>query len=109
MASVEDLRALDLRIGRIVGAQEFPEARKPAYRLEVDFGELGLRRTSAQLTMRYRPEQLVGRLVVAACGLPPRQIGPVLSEVLVLGACPDDRDVVLLGPDDAVAPGTPVA
>lgn len=108
MASFEDLVDLDLRIGRIVRAEEFPEARKPAYKLEIDFGSLGTRRSSAQLTHRYQPADLVGRMVVAVCNLPPRQVGPVRSEVLVLGACPDDRDVVLLRPDVAVEPGTRV-
>lgn len=108
MASFEDFLNLDLRIGRIVRAEEFPEARKPAYKLDIDLGPLGTRRSSAQLTHRYRPSELVGRMVVAVCNLPARQVGPVRSEVLVLGACPDDKDVVLLRPDVDVEPGTRV-
>ena len=109
MASVEDFREIDLRAQRIVAAAPFPEARKPAYRLEIDFGPLGRRAASAQLTRRYRPEDLVGRLCVAVVNLPPRQVGPVRSEVLVLGAVPDATDVILLRPDAEVAPGTPIA
>lgn len=109
MASVEEFKNIDIRVGRIVRAEPFPEARKPAYRLEIDFGALGIRRSSAQLTHRYAADDLVGRLVVAVVNFPPRQIGPVRSEVLVLGACPDESDVVLLRPDADVAPGTPIA
>lgn len=109
MASVEEFRNIDIRVGRIVRAEPFPEARKPAYRLEIDFGPLGVRRSSAQLTRRYGASELVGRLVVAVVNFPPRQIGPVRSEVLVLGACPDESDVILLRPDAEVAPGTPIA
>ena len=109
MASIEDFEKIDMRVGRIVEAQAFPEARKPAYRLRIDFGPLGERSSSAQLTRRYRPEDLVGRLCIAVVNLPPRQIGPVRSEVLVLGAVPDATDVILLAPDADVSPGTPIA
>ena len=98
-----------MRVGRIVGAEAFPEARKPAYRLRIDFGPLGERRSSAQLTRRYRPQELIGRLCIAVVNLPPRQVGPLRSEVLVLGAVPDTADVILLAPDADVAPGTPIA
>lgn len=101
--------AADLRVGRILTAEPFPEARKPAIKLSIDFGELGIRRSSAQLTMHYRPEDLVGRLVVAVVNFPPRQIGPFISEVLVLGACPTPADVVLLAPDSDVPLGTRVS
>jgi tRNA-binding protein len=92
----------DLRVGRILAAHPFPEARKPAYRLEIDFGApVGVRKSSAQITERYRLDELAGRRVVAAVNFPPRQIGPVRSEVLVLGV-PDDQGAVILldpGPD----------
>lgn len=109
MATVEDFKKLDLRVGRIVGAEPFPQARKPAYRLRIDFGPLGERTSSAQLTRRYRAEELVGRLCVAVVNFPPRQVGPVRSEVLVLGGVPEEGDVVLLQPAEDVAPGTPIA
>ncbi len=109
MASIEDFQKIDMRVGRIVAADPFPEARKPAYKLRIDFGLLGERTSSAQLTRRYKPEQLVGRLCVAVVNFPPRQVGPVRSEVLVLGAVPDETDVILLAPDTDVAPGTSIA
>lgn len=87
-----------MRVGRIIEATTFPEARKPAYRLRIDFGPYGSRRSSAQLTTHYRPEELVGRLVVAVTNFPPRQIGPVRSEVLVLGVPDPHGAVVLLEP-----------
>lgn len=101
--------AADLRVGRVVNAEPFPEARKPAIKLLIDFGELGTRRSSAQLTMHYQPADLVGRLVVAVVNFPPRQIGPFISEVLVLGACESPSNVVLLGPDSEVPLGTRIA
>lgn len=108
-ATIDDFLRLDIRVGRIVSAEPFPAARKPAYRLEIDFGSLGTRRSSARITRRYTPEALVGRLVVAVVNFPPRQIANVSSEVLVLGACPEPDDVVLLAPDADVAPGTRIA
>ena len=94
-----------MRIGRVVEAEPFPEARKPAYKLRIDFGPLGTRRSSAQLTVHYRPEDLVGKLVVAVTNFPARQIGPVRSEVLVLGVPDQDGAVVLLEPTHAVPVG----
>ena len=94
-----------MRIGRVVEAEPFPEARKPAYKLRIDFGPLGTRRSSAQLTVHYRPEDLVGKLVVAVTNFPARQIGPVRSEVLVLGVPDQDGAVVLLEPTHAVPLG----
>lgn len=108
MATIEDFQRLDLRVGRIVAAEPFPEAKRPAYRLRIDFGPLGERTSSAQLTRRYRPQELVGRLCVGVVNFPPRQVGPVRSEVLVLGAMPEAGDVVLLAPDAEVAPGAPI-
>ena len=101
--------AVDIRVGRILTAERFPEARKPAIKLTIDFGEVGIKRSSAQLTLHYRPEDLVGKLVVGVVNFPPRQIGPFISEVLVLGACPAAGDVVLLSPDSEVVPGTRIA
>jgi tRNA-binding protein len=101
--------AVDIRVGRVVTAEAFPEARKPAIKLTIDFGEIGIKRSSAQLTTHYEPESLVGTLVVGVVNFPPRQIGPFLSEVLVLGACPTPADVILLRPDSDVAPGTRIA
>ena len=97
-----------MRVGRVTEAQEFPEARRPAYRLWIDFGPLGVKRSSAQITHRYRPADLIGRLVVAVVNFPPRQIGPFLSEVLVLGAYDEAGEVILLHPDQAVAPGAKI-
>lgn len=105
----EHFFAVDIRVGRVLSAEAFPEARKPAIKLTIDFGEAGIKRSSAQLTLHYQPADLVGKLVVGVVNFPPRQIGPFVSEVLVLGACPAPGDVVLLGPDAEVAPGTRIA
>lgn len=109
MATIEDFMKLDLRIGTIKKAELFPEARKPAIKLEIDFGPLGMKRSSAQITKRYTPEQLIGRQVVAVVNFPPRRIAGFLSEVLVLGGVPEAEDVILLRPDETVAEGTPIA
>jgi tRNA-binding protein len=95
---VSDFERVDMRVGRVLEAEPFPEARKPAYKLRIDFGPLGIRRSSAQLTVHYRPDELLGRLVVAVLNFPARQIGPVRSEVLVLGVPDPDGAVVLLEP-----------
>jgi tRNA-binding protein len=105
MATIEEFAALDLRVGRVLEAADFPQARKPAYRLTIDFGPLGVRRSSAQLTALYTKDELVGRLVVAVVNFPPRQIGPFISEVLVLGAPDEAGNVVLLAPERDVPLG----
>ncbi|MBO9422258.1 MULTISPECIES: tRNA-binding protein [Stappiaceae] len=104
--SFEDFLKVDVRVGRVVEAEEFPEARKPAYKLRIDFGpEIGIKKTSAQITKHYTPETLVGRLVMAVVNFPPRQIGPVRSEVLTLGVPDADGEVVLMTPDKDVPIG----
>jgi len=101
-----DFDRVDIRVGRIVRADDFPEARKPAYKLVIDFGpEIGTRKSSAQLTARYSREELEGRLVLAVVNFPPRQIGPFLSEVLTLGVPDEEGNVVLLVPDKDVPVG----
>jgi tRNA-binding protein len=95
---ISDFERVDMRVGRVLEAEPFPEARKPAYKLRIDFGPLGVRRSSAQLTVHYRPEELRGKLVIAVLNFPPRQIGPVRSEVLVLGVPDPEGAVVLLQP-----------
>jgi tRNA-binding protein len=106
LISWKDFERVDIRVGRIVAAEEFPEARKPAYQLTIDFGDgLGTRRSSAQLTTLYSKEALTGRLVLAVVNFPPRQIGPFASEVLVLGVPSEAGDVVLLQPERDVPLG----
>ena len=101
--------AVDMRVGRIVEVEDFPEARKPAWKLRIDFGEeIGVKRSSAQIT-NYAREELEGRLVVAVVNFPPRQIGPVRSEVLVLGAVEEDGTVLILRPDGDATPGARIA
>ena len=106
MITYADFDKVDVRVGRIVAVEPFPEARKPAFKLTIDFGaDLGLRRSSAQLTERYRPEALVGRQIVAVTNFPRKQIGPFFSDVLVLGVPDEAGHVVLLGPDAEVPLG----
>lgn len=106
MISYDEFAAVDIRVGRITRAEPFPEARKPAIKLWVDFGgEIGEKRSSAQITRHYTPEGLIGRQVLAVVNFPPRQIGKVMSEVLVLGLPDADGEVVLIAPDQDVPLG----
>jgi tRNA-binding protein len=105
--SWSDFEKVELRVGKVVAAVPFPEARKPAYVLQIDFGEeIGLRKSSAQITALYRPEELLGRLVVAVVNFPEKQIGPLMSECLVTGFHDGNGDVALCVPDREVPLGT---
>ena len=104
--SLDDFNKVDIRVGRIIDVQDFPEARKPAWKLTIDFGaELGYRRSSAQLKPLYTREELLGRLVLAVVNFPPRQIGPMMSEVLTLGVPDADGATALVQPDRDVPAG----
>ncbi|MGW8821155.1 chaperone CsaA [Paenibacillus lautus] len=109
MATIDDFTKLDIRVGTVVEAEPFPEARVPAIKMKIDFGPLGIKRTSAQITKRYDADSVVGNQVVAIVNFPPRRIAGYQSEVLVLGGVPEQGDVVLLKPDFDLPNGTPVA
>jgi tRNA-binding protein len=104
--SFDTFLEVDIRVGTIIKADPFPEARKPAYKLQIDFGdEIGVKKSSAQITTHYEPAQLIGRQVMAVVNFPPRQIGPFMSEVLTLGVPDSDGEVVLIGPSQDVPKG----
>ncbi len=106
MATIEDFQALDIRVGKILAAEPFPEARKPAYKLTIDCGaDIGIKRSSAQITDNYSIDDLIGKQVLCVVNFPPRQIGPFLSEVLTLGVPDEKGDVVLIKPDTTVSLG----
>jgi tRNA-binding protein len=106
MIAWDDFERVDIRVGTIVSAEPFPEARKPALRLVIDFGpQLGRKKSSAQITRHYTPEQLIGRQVLAVVNFPPRQIGPMMSDVLTLGLPDAEGAVVLIAPDQPVPDG----
>ncbi len=103
--SYEDFRKVDIRVGRIVQVDDFPQARKPAFKVRIDFGPLGVKTSSAQITTHYTKADLLGRLVIAVVNFPPRQIANFFSEVLTLGVMLKDDEVVLVGPDREVPLG----
>jgi tRNA-binding protein len=104
--SFQDFEKVDIRVGTIVGVEPFPEARRPAFKLRVDFGpELGVKKSSAQVVSNYAPDQLLGRQVAAVVNFPPKQIGPFMSEVLVLGFPDEKGEVVMVGIDRPVPNG----
>jgi tRNA-binding protein len=107
--SYEDFAKVDIRVGRILQAEEFPKARKPAYKLRIDFGpEIGTKNSSAQITRYYNPQDLVGKLVLGVVNFPPRQIATFFSEVLTLGVILGDGDICLVHPDRDVPLGSPI-
>lgn len=107
--ALEEFKRIDMRVGRIIDVQDFPEARKPSYKLRIDFGPIGTKASSAAVRPWYRREDLLGRLVIAVTNFPPRQIGPFMSEVLCLGAVQPDGRVVLLQPEAEAELGARIA
>lgn len=108
MITYKDFAKVEIRVGKVIRSEEFPKARKPAYKLWIDFGPFGIKKSSAQITSLYQCKELVGRLVIAVTNLPPRQIADFQSEVLVLGLATEDKSVSLLAPDHPVPLGNKV-
>ena len=106
--SWDDFEKVEIRVGTVLTAEPFPEARNPAYKLTLDFGSLGVKQTSAQITKRYNPVELVGRQVLAVTNFPPKKVAGFSSEVLILGAVPGKGDVVLINVDERVSDGVRV-
>ena len=106
--SWNDFTKVDMRVGTVINAELFVEVRNPAYKLQIDFGELGIKKTSAQITTLYNLEELIGKQVVAVVNFPPKQIANIMSECLVLGGLGNDKDVVLINPDKKVKNGTKI-
>lgn len=106
--SWNDFEKINIRVGTITDAQEFPKARKPAYKLIIDFGELGIKRSSAQITKFYTPKELIGQQVIAVVNFPPKQIAGFISECLVLGVYDENKDVVLVQPKHSVPNGSKI-
>ena len=106
MATIDDFNTIDIRVGKIVEVKEFPEARKPSYKLKVDFGrEMGVKKSSAQIVANYSKDDLLNRYILGVVNFPPRQIGPFISEVLILGVPDDNLQTVLIQPDNNVPLG----
>ncbi|BAT52010.1 export-related chaperone CsaA [Nostoc sp. NIES-3756] len=103
--SYEDFEKVEIRVGKVIKAEVFTKARKPAYKLWIDFGDLGMKKSSAQITKFYQPDEIINKLVLAVTNFPPRQIADFMSEVLVLGVVLDDGEVVLIQPDRDVPLG----
>ncbi|MEH1802505.1 MAG: tRNA-binding protein [Nostoc sp.] len=103
--SYDDFEKVEIHVGKVIKVEEFPKAKKAAYKLWIDFGDLGIKKSSAQITKNYEPEELINRLILAVTNFPPRQIADFISEVLVLGVVIDDKEVVLIQPDRNVAVG----
>ncbi len=109
MINRDDFEKVDIRIGTVVRAEEFPQAKKPAYQLEIDFGELGIKRSSAQITRLYNKDELVGKQVIAVVNFPPKQIANFFSECLVLGVVQNGDEVILLNVDQKVKNGSKIS
>lgn len=107
--SWNDFAKVDMRTGTVISAEVFKEARNPAYILQIDFGELGVKKTSAQITKLYKPEELLGKQVVAVVNFPPKQIANIMSECLVLGGLGNEKDVVVIQPERKIKNGTKIA
>jgi len=109
MATIEDFERLDIRVGKIISCEEFLKAKKPAYKLKIDFGPLGIKNSSAQITKLYKKENLIGKQIIAVVNFPPRKIADFASEVLVLGAVESDGKVILLQPERETELGAKIA